>query len=99
MICYLPNLRLYWFCNPGSSVVSFIIFCQIPCLVNVGMENILDAPFHYFSLLFFSLFSTWIRDFLCGQSGYFSSGHVVGNFPRYEAFVLGGTNSFLGMNI
>ncbi|KAK6802258.1 hypothetical protein RDI58_000038 [Solanum bulbocastanum] len=29
----------------------------------------------------------------------FSGGHVVGNFPPHEAFVLGGTNSFLGMNI
>ncbi|KAK6789623.1 hypothetical protein RDI58_013423 [Solanum bulbocastanum] len=29
----------------------------------------------------------------------FSSGHVVGNFPPHEAFVLGGTNSFPSMNI
>ncbi|KAK6776053.1 hypothetical protein RDI58_027054 [Solanum bulbocastanum] len=29
----------------------------------------------------------------------FSGGLVVGNFPPHEAFVLGGTNSFPGMNI
>ncbi|KAK6794322.1 hypothetical protein RDI58_007775 [Solanum bulbocastanum] len=41
-----------------------------------------------------------IRDYYSSPlTASFSGGHVVGNFPRHEAFVLGGTNTFLGMNI
>ncbi|KAH0776473.1 hypothetical protein KY290_007884 [Solanum tuberosum] len=112
--------------NTGSSepdfvVVSFIIFCQIPCLVNVRIEKILDAPFTISPCCFAVCFQhgsgtscvvEWLvfnrvnagarKGLVLGPMRLllsFSGGHVVGNFPPHEAFVLGGSNSFPGMNM
>lgn len=38
--------------DPSSSVVSFLIFFQIPSLINVGIEKILDLSLHYFPCCF-----------------------------------------------